>query len=82
MAYTRHTGKREGGGVLVAILRTLQPLRITNIIGNHLHTHIEFLLIELPSRDRPKVSLSAQCTYHLTHQMTFIPHTWICSQRL
>lgn len=48
------TGKLEGGGVLVAILRTLQPIYFTNIIGNFLHTHIEYLLIQLPSNDHAK----------------------------
>lgn len=48
------TGKREGGGVLVAILKTLQPLYMVNVFGSSLHTHLEFLLIQLPSRDRAK----------------------------
>lgn len=51
----RHaTGKQDGGGVLIAILRTLHPTYFDNMtqISWSLHAHMEYLLVQIPSRDR------------------------------
>lgn len=56
------TSKRDGGGVLVAILKNLQPIEIdlnTFANANPLHTYIEQVAVEIPSGQKFKYHVVA-----------------------